>query len=119
MCIRDRLETGEGALPPPQEGRAWRPMLPEAVAPEALAEVAGWARLEDYVLLKRADDVCGVAVTRDPDAEGDEDDARIMPIARLPGGRRHCSYRDAVALLRETEWGAWPAAGPRATFWRA
>ena len=56
----------------------------------------------------------------DEDAnEDEEDDARTLAIARLPDGRRHRSFKEAVALLHETDWDAWPIAGPRTTLWCA
>ena len=42
-------------------------------------------------------------------------DLRVLGDSRDHGGRRHLRFRDAVALLRETEFEDWPHLGSRAT----
>jgi len=55
-----------------------------------------------------------------PANEDDVDlDARVLAIQRLPDGRRHRPFRDAVAALVETSWDHWPVHGPRTLLWCA
>ena len=42
-------------------------------------------------------------------------DLRVLGHSRDQGGRRYLRFRDAVALLRETEFEEWPHLGSRAT----
>ena len=44
-------------------------------------------------------------------------DARILPAAVLPGGKRGRRFGDAVAMVSEEAFGDWPVAGPRTTLW--
>ena len=47
------------------------------------------------------------------DASGEDADARVLPIMRNQLGVRQRSFADAVADMRESEWGDWPVHGPR------
>ena len=47
-----------------------------------------------------------------------EGDARIMPVLTV-GGRRHRSFREGVAMIKESEWSHWPVSGPRTLAWCA
>ena len=44
-------------------------------------------------------------------------DARILPAAVLPGGKRGRRFADAVAMVSEEAYADWPVAGPRTVLW--
>ena len=44
-------------------------------------------------------------------------DARILAIAKLPGGKRGRRFTEAISLLAEEPFDDWPAAGPRTAMW--
>ena len=44
-------------------------------------------------------------------------DARILPAAVLPGGKRGRRFADAVAMVSEEAHANWPVAGPRTVLW--
>ena len=46
-----------------------------------------------------------------------EVDARVLTVHRLPDGRRHRSFVEALSELAETQWESWPVAGPRTLLW--
>lgn len=72
------------------------------------------------IVVLRDDGVTVGEVKRDgeeKDAENEVVNARVLPIVRLPGGRRHRSFREGVAVLTESEWSGWPLSGPRTLLW--
>ena len=44
-------------------------------------------------------------------------DARILPAAVLPGGKRGRRFADAVAMVSEEAYADWPVAGPHTVLW--
>ena len=129
----DSTEPPENLRPLPAAGekKQWRGIGPighTCVSHEVDAEDCEWvrmgnlllARTEDGVVacqavsMRKTDDDSKWEMLNDPDVELD---ARVMAIVRDPSGKRSRPFREAVTLLTETAWEAWPVKGPRTFRW--
>ena len=132
------ITIGRHKLPPAGESHRWvvtRGHKGREIGDDADEDLSEWAVVDRLGLVVQKDGGSAtVAALSPPDVEQllkraggpnkaktAEDevelDARVLAIERLPDGRRHRAFRDAVTALTETSWENWPVHGPRTLLW--